>query len=64
MSRKGIKCRLAMQEVSTTQENSRCSLKRLVVLLQVRAERMGMEGEGKEGGDERREGLVPAGPRR
>lgn len=47
------------------QEKTRCSLKRLlllVVLLQVRAERMGMEGEGKEGGDERREGLVPAGP--
>lgn len=25
---------------------------------------MGLEGEGKEGGDERREGMVPAGPRR
>lgn len=25
---------------------------------------MGVEGEGKEGGDERREGVVPAGPRR
>lgn len=32
--------------------------------LQIWAERVGMEGEGKEGGDERREGVVPAGPRR
>lgn len=32
--------------------------------LQVRAERVGVEGEGKEGWDERREGVVPTGPRR
>lgn len=36
----------------------------LVFLLQVRAERVGVEGEGKARGDERRAGLVPAGPRR
>lgn len=33
----------------------------LFLLLQVRAERVGLEGEGKAGGDERREGLVPPG---
>lgn len=41
-----------------------CSSSSAVFLLQVRAEWVGMEGEGKEGGDEWREGLVPAGSRR
>lgn len=35
-----------------------------VTPLQLRAERVGLEGAGKARGDERRAGLVPAGPRR